>query len=234
MKIAIGLALTGTMNSPSSSLAFLYPNSTSNGVNHPASRPRKQLHPLSTSQASPAFTNSTRPSPPTNTYNDSPQSSFNDSTGQSSYSRGLDTGGSYGPNILPWSNYPNSNDPPGLHQNKTNSAPGGRYTGPMNPQAFSGSSQQPNLYRNSSQESHYPQTRSGAMPAMNFSAGGGAPEVSHFGDMTIESQDIDMSALGNEMMPLFEYLPQDFLNNLDVGDANIYPQQQLSPNSTVG
>jgi len=35
------------------------------------------------------------------------------------------------------------------------------------------------------------------------------------GDMMIESQEIDMSTLGNEMMPWLEYLPQDVLGWVD-------------------
>ena len=219
------------MNSPSSSLAFLYPNSTSN-MNQPTSNRARQHHPtLQSSQSSPAFTEATRPSP-SDTYTEPPQNSYGDSAAQPSFGRALDTGGSYRKNMAPWGNYPNTTDPHGRPQNKSMSASAGRYTGPMNPQAFPMSSRPPNLYRNGSQESQYAQARPGATPLSNFSAGAGASEVSHFGDMTIESQDIDMSALGNEMMPWLEYLPQDFLNNFDVADANIYPHQQLSPNST--
>ena len=40
--------------------------------------------------------------------------------------------------------------------------------------------------------------------------------------MMIESQDIDMSALGGEMMPWLEYLPQDVLSFFDgAGDASM-------------
>ncbi|KAL9094982.1 MAG: hypothetical protein Q9165_002584 [Trypethelium subeluteriae] len=185
---------------------------------------------LPTSQASPAYTDSTRPSPSTSNYVGSPPAVYGDSAIHSNYGRGLDTS-PYGQNILTWGNYSNTTDQPNRPQNKSNSAAVGRFPGPMNPQAFSASPQQPNLYRNSSQEPQYAQARSGAVPPMGFPSGAAAPEVNHFGDMTIESQDIDMSALGNEMMPLLEYLPQDFFNNFDVGDGNMYTQQ-LSPNST--
>jgi hypothetical protein len=33
-----------------------------------------------------------------------------------------------------------------------------------------------------------------------------------FGDMMIQSQDIDMSALGDDMMPWLEYLPHEMLH----------------------
>ena len=40
------------------------------------------------------------------------------------------------------------------------------------------------------------------------------------GDMMLESQEIDMSALGGDMMPWLEYLPQDVLNFFDNGNGN--------------
>ncbi|KAI9690346.1 MAG: hypothetical protein M1822_009308 [Bathelium mastoideum] len=222
----------GTMNSPSSSLALLYPNSAANGINTTtANQARQPRHAHANSQSSTAFTDPNRPSP-SDSYTDSPQNPYGESTGQPGYGRGIDAGVTYRQNMVPWGNHPNPADAQTRSQNKATSAPGGRYTGPMNPQAFSPSTRQPGLYRNDSQESQYPQARTGAVAPMNFPPGGGAPEVSHFGDMTIESQDIDMSTLGNEMMPWLEYLPQDFLNNFDVADGNMYPHQQLSPNST--
>jgi hypothetical protein len=39
------------------------------------------------------------------------------------------------------------------------------------------------------------------------------------GDMMLESQEIDMSALGGDMMPWLEYLPQDVLNFFDNGNT---------------
>ena len=206
------------MNSPSTSLAFLYPNSHASDVNHAANRSRQQHATLPTSQASPAFTDSTRPSP-TTIYADSPQRQYGESSSQPSRGRGLDIGNSYGHNLLGWGNYPNSD--PTCAQNKPTSSQIGRYGSSMNSQAFPSPPPHPNLYPNSSQDSHYSQTCSGTVPSIGTPASGGASEVSHFGNMTIESQDIDMSALGNDMMPWLEYLPQTLLNGFDVGDANI-------------
>lgn len=42
------------------------------------------------------------------------------------------------------------------------------------------------------------------------------------GDMMMESQEIDVSALGGDMVPWLEYLPQDVLNFFDAGgNANV-------------
>ena len=38
--------------------------------------------------------------------------------------------------------------------------------------------------------------------------------------MMMESQDIDMSTIGGEMVPWLEYLPQDVLNYFDGGGNN--------------
>jgi hypothetical protein len=43
------------------------------------------------------------------------------------------------------------------------------------------------------------------------------PNEGPFGDMMIESQDIDMSTFGDEMMPWLEYLPHDMFGYLDGG-----------------
>jgi hypothetical protein len=40
------------------------------------------------------------------------------------------------------------------------------------------------------------------------------------GDMMMESQEIDMSTMGNDMMPWLEYLPQDVLNFFDNANGN--------------
>lgn len=43
------------------------------------------------------------------------------------------------------------------------------------------------------------------------------------GDMMMESQDIDMSTIGGDMMPWLEYLPQDVLNFFDNGNTPSMP-----------
>jgi hypothetical protein len=42
-----------------------------------------------------------------------------------------------------------------------------------------------------------------------------------FADLMIESQDIDMSAFGGDMVPWLEYLPQDVLSFFDTGDGGL-------------
>lgn len=49
------------------------------------------------------------------------------------------------------------------------------------------------------------------------SAGGNSGAGWGMGDMMMESQEIDMSTIGGEMMPWLEYLPQDMLNFFDGG-----------------
>ncbi len=56
------------------------------------------------------------------------------------------------------------------------------------------------------QQSHTP----GVYPGPNSYLGMGG-----VGDMMLESQEIDMSTLGGDMMPWLEYLPQDVLNYFD-------------------
>ena len=41
--------------------------------------------------------------------------------------------------------------------------------------------------------------------------------MGNVGDMMMESQEIDMTSMGGEMMPWLEYLPQDVLNFFDNG-----------------
>jgi hypothetical protein len=50
---------------------------------------------------------------------------------------------------------------------------------------------------------------------INGSIPSGTNSAVPFGDMMIESQDIDMSALGDEMVPWLEYLPHDMLGFFD-------------------
>ena len=39
------------------------------------------------------------------------------------------------------------------------------------------------------------------------------------GEMMMQSQEIDMSALGGDMMPWLEYLPQNMLDFFDAGNG---------------
>lgn len=56
--------------------------------------------------------------------------------------------------------------------------------------------------------------------ATTNTTGAGPPSISmHFGDMMIESQDIDVSALGDDMMPWLEYLPHDMLGFYETGPS---------------
>lgn len=55
----------------------------------------------------------------------------------------------------------------------------------------------------------------------------------------IESQDIDVSALGDDMMPWLEYLPHEMLNYYDtntgfVGDGGVHGQGMESADAVGG
>ena len=58
------------------------------------------------------------------------------------------------------------------------------------------------------------------------------------GDMMMESQEIDMSALGGDMIPWLEYLPQDMLQFADIGNGatngNIHDGSEMGMNRNVG
>ncbi|KAI9705687.1 MAG: hypothetical protein M1820_005097 [Bogoriella megaspora] len=245
---AIGWSLTGTMNSPSSSLAFLYPTANTAGSNQPMNRSPQISNGLSHTQANSSFSNNTRTSHSKNSIRNTYDTSIH-----STYGQGIDTGPSFGHNILAWGNFGNSSESQQPHRSdtslpKSNPDP---YHGPLNPQNFNTSQQAPSLYRNdSSSDSQYFQTSPGGSmqpPSNNnvFAPGVGAaaPEVSHFGDVTVQSQDIDISTFGDSMMPWLEYLPQDFLTpNLDVSDAtagagaggDIYTPQQGESGESAG
>jgi hypothetical protein len=45
--------------------------------------------------------------------------------------------------------------------------------------------------------------------------------ISNVGDMMLESQEIDITAMGDDMMPWLEYLPQDVLNFFDAGNSGM-------------
>lgn len=54
------------------------------------------------------------------------------------------------------------------------------------------------------------------------------------GDMMMESQEIDMSTLGDEMIPWLEYLPQDMLQFFDnANGAGLPPNNQLNDGSNL-
>ncbi|KAL2357089.1 fungal-specific transcription factor domain-containing protein [Cryomyces antarcticus] len=52
-----------------------------------------------------------------------------------------------------------------------------------------------------------------------------------YGDMMIESQDVDMSLFGSDMMPWLEYLPPDTFGYFDAGGNGNFAQQGVQPSA---
>ncbi|KAF2815781.1 uncharacterized protein BDZ99DRAFT_514424 [Mytilinidion resinicola] len=215
MNQAIGWSLTGTMNSPSTSLAVLYPTDTSRETNgrHTSEAAAPSIASiLSTPQNTSAQPKSNQRIkyehglPP-------PSPSFQTSAPPQSYAHnpsGITT-------MPPPSTYHNmpSADPVlvsdadlllNLHSPYSTASPG-RITAGVSP--FIPPNRTPTLNPNQSPTQDF----SPSSQYNQFDIGGsfdGSAQVP-FGDMMIQSQDIDMSALGDDMMPWLEYLPHEML-----------------------
>ncbi|KAE8440919.1 hypothetical protein EG329_006316 [Mollisiaceae sp. DMI_Dod_QoI] len=205
---AIGWSLTGTTNSPSSNLTFMYQNMTGEPAQPPPPPPAA-------------------PSPGNMIYDPIRQSlpeATAGSTSTSHYSR-------YGPYqprrqhsqpmpppapkfpslssdpastsdaemLLGLQNPPYSHATPGSHHSFD-------HPGSQSMTSPSGTRQDSSTNPYDYQQSHTP----GVYPGPNSYLGMGG-----VGDMMLESQEIDMSTLGGDMMPWLEYLPQDVLNYFD-------------------
>jgi hypothetical protein len=194
---AIGWSLTGTTNSPSSNLTFMYQNPSGDHIQPPppppaagnmiydpirSSIPEANTTPTSTSTSNygPRFTqrNSSQPMPPP-----APKFSVSDSPSASDAEM-----------LLGLQNSPYSHQTPGSHHSYDHT---------------SGHSL-------SSQDRNYEFGAGGAFAGNNGFSGMSGLGLG-VGDMMMESQEIDMSTMGGEMMPWLEYLPQDVLNFFDGG-----------------
>lgn len=198
----IGWSLTGTTNSPSSNVTFMYQN--------------KKGEPVQQAPSSPL--------PPGTMIYDPIRGSLPESTSGStatsnsrfsSYSHAQPRRHNYQSMAPPTSKYPTPSDAAsrsdaemllGLQHSPFPNTPGSRssFDSPGNPTLDTGS---PSYgYPNSS-------WNMAAAPNSFMGLGG-------VGDMMMESQDIDMSTMGGEMMPWLEYLPQDVLSYFDGGGSS--------------
>lgn len=198
---AIGWSLTGTTNSPSSNLTFMYQNMVEQAQPPPPPPPAapspgnmiydpiRQSLPETTSGSTSTSHYSryrgyeprrqhSQPMPP-------PAPKFHSIADSASTSDAE--------MLLGLQNSPYSHATPGSHHsfdahgNQSMTSPG-----------------------TSRQDFEYQQNNTGVFSGPNSSLGMGG-----VGDMMMESQEIDMSTLGGDMMPWLEYLPQDVLNFFD-------------------
>lgn len=204
---AIGWSLTGNMDSPNTSLAVLYPNETRDSTNNPTAK--SVLPPLSFPQSNPAPTapmyspNSFEPSnnpahdlpPPLPSY------SSNQPYSQAAISSVLHPPNPYDPSLVSDAD---------LLLNLHSPYPANSPHLPPN-----GSTLQPSHQQQTSGAQHlFSQVSLDGLPPR-----GQSQAVMPFGDMMIESQDIDVSALGVDMMPWLEYLPHEMLGFYETGDG---------------
>lgn len=88
-----------------------------------------------------------------------------------------------------------------------------------------------NQQHNPSSHVDFSQTNGNNFPG----SGNGYMGIGGVGDMMMESQEIDMSAIGGDMMPWLEYLPQDMLNFFDSGSAGgLTPAGTITGNTGMG
>ncbi|EKG12417.1 Transcription factor fungi [Macrophomina phaseolina MS6] len=216
---AIGWSLTGTMNSPSTSLAVLYPTESREGVlrrpqdgsitasissvmaqGGPTS-PQQQRSSILTAQSSnmgsplPRFPNNTQifgqpNSTPSSMQPPPPPASSSGFISDPALVSDADL------LLNLHSPYSTGSSPAGRPP------PGGSAASAINPHSPSGS---------------YPSQGSHTLGAAAAGMPGGPPHVGPipFGDMMIESQDIDMSALGDNMVNWLEWLPHENFSFLD-------------------
>ncbi|KAG9239072.1 fungal-specific transcription factor domain-containing protein [Amylocarpus encephaloides] len=210
---AIGWSLTGTTNSPSSNLTFMYQNT--NGEQPPPQPPPLPQHLIgnmiydpirgSLPEITPSPSTTAYPSrtscatgrhpmaPPAPKY--PPANSESASTTDAEMLLGLQNSS--------FAHMPGSQNSYDLSQGI--SSPGNFRQDGMNP--FDLSQNGPYVFPNS------------YMDGIN--------------DMMMESQDIDMSTMGGDMMPWLEYLPQDVLNFFDNGNSNAPIPSGSSLNGSV-
>lgn len=199
---AIGWSLTGTMNSPSTNVAVMYSSENNNGWD-----------PKSTSQRSPV-TSGQHPIAPLKSKR-STQVEAQPSR-KSQYNRV-----SMPPPPAQSLNAPTP-DPMlsdadlllNLHSPYSNSSPSASRVTLQNQMSYNHSLSIPNSQQPLSSHNEFSPTF-GSYPT---------PSDNTFGDMVIDTQDVDMSLLGVDMMPWdLEYLPQDILyfNDASFGNAGL-------------
>lgn len=216
---AIGFSLTGTTNSPSSNLTFLYQPNT--GEPHPP--PARQSTPSGTMIYDPI-----RQSLP-----EAPRHAPFTSSVPSGYSPSYATHGHPRPSLQqmlppPSKYHPLANDPASRHdaemllglQNSpysTSLSPRTAFEAapsPDNPgeQQRRDPSLPPFPYSHSPVAGLQFQNNANSNANYNMDSSVGTQSMSGFGDMMMASQEIDMSALGGDMMPWLEYLPSDMMS----------------------
>lgn len=223
---AIGWSLTGTMNSPNTSLAVLYPNDTNqNGIRRgqePNIAPIRSLNTASNNTSQ--YTGQHLPSmssafpPPT---------SFPATTSSQQLQSPSQMTSMLPPSRPSTSNFHTSTDP-GLISDAdlllNLHSPFSAGASPRLPNGLPSFSSPPTVHQ------HQPPLGPSNVFSMHnnslfghtgsFDGSGAIP----FGDMMIESQDIDMSALGDDMVPWLEYLPHDMLNFFDPASNTAFGQ----------
>lgn len=210
---AIGWSLTGTTNSPSSNLTFMYQNMNGEQVQQPPSAPAQ---------------------PPGNMIYDPIRSSLPESNA-SSTSTAM---------YPPPARFSSFSAQPARQQTQPMAPPASKFS-QISPDPASTSdaemllglqsspfAQTPGSHHSfdASQSMSSPNTRSPGAATFGYPHGSGSmfpgPNSFHglggVSDMMMESQDIDMSTFGGDMMPWLEYLPQDVLNFFD-GNGNGTP-----------
>ncbi|KAF2202840.1 hypothetical protein GQ43DRAFT_297123 [Delitschia confertaspora ATCC 74209] len=220
---AIGWSLTGTMNSPSTSLAVLYPNSDTRDTNSPPP-----------TEKSPPSIMSLLSNPPTNgpTANHSARMKYGNTHSLRSPSSIYSQTPSQPYNVTssamttmpPPTNFNPTHDPAlvsdadlllNIHSPFAGNSPNAARL--SNPSSTFGTRRLEGSIHPSPQTGPNQDFSPGEAPFSTYPTPCDGPTSQvPFGDMMIESQDIDMSALGDDMVPWLEsYLPHDMFGYFD-------------------
>ncbi|KAJ9638273.1 hypothetical protein H2199_006960 [Coniosporium tulheliwenetii] len=205
---AIGWSLTGNMDSPNTSLAVLYPNENRDPNNNPTANcipaPPSLLSQSNPAPTAPMYsrgsfetsnTSAQDLPPPLPTY------SSNQPYSQATISSVLHPPNPYDPSLVSDAD---------LLLNLHSPYPANSPHLPPNGSAL----QAPHQQQTSAVQNFLSQGNLDGLPPR-----GQSQAMMPFGDMMIESQDIDVSALGVDMMPWLEYLPHEMLGFYDAGDG---------------
>ncbi|QSZ35533.1 hypothetical protein DSL72_008403 [Monilinia vaccinii-corymbosi] len=239
---AIGWSLTGTTNSPNSNLTFMYQNQSTieqqpreYGQGNMIYDPIRQSLPenlvggitnngsTTASRTLDRYTSRSNQMPPPAPKYMTGSNLNTPVTADAEMLLGLGAGTS--PYPTPGSSSHHSFDPGPRHT--TSPRPGsasttggvGGYDFHPHPHPHSTSGQQAHLYHTHSNSNGLHGMHNGGYGAHTNGYMGMGLGANMVGNMMMESQDIDMRGLGEDMMPWLEYLPQDMLRFYDGGEG---------------
>lgn len=213
-RVAIGWTLTGTMNSPSTNLAWHYPSgATANGhASASQQQPATSIPPFDNGIGQAEFDASAQQNMQYPGHLRTASSTSQQPAALTSYPSNASADMLMGLN----SPYQTNSNP--SHDNAPNPDPFAHLHPANTNDAFTSTGAPNNSGRVTSTDG-FNGFNAWTYPNL-WNPNGGSSAMQSFGDMMIESQDVDMSMLGLDMMPWFDSYPSHDLNDLfDPGNA---------------